>query len=186
METGTGVRIRIAEPADAAAVLRMFDGIVEWLVAQGRTGQWGTDLWSQTPALVERVDGYIGRRELWVAEDGDPDRGEETKLLGVLAYSEKCSRYVSPPPEPELFVNLLGTSRAAKGRNVGGLLLDEARAVARRRGLRLVRVDCYAGGDRKLNGWYVRQGFTEVGPFVVQRAGHEDWPGMLLAQYLEN
>jgi hypothetical protein len=32
----------------------------------------------------------------------------------------------------------------------------------------------------------VRQGFTEVGPFVVQRAGLEDWPGMLLAQYLEN
>ena len=141
-----GVRIRIAEPEDAAAVLRMFDGIVEWLVAQGRTGQWGTDLWSRTPALVERLDGYIGRRELWVAEEGDPDRGEETRLLGVLAYSEKCSRYVSPPPEPELFVNLLGTSRAAKGRNVGGLLLDEARAVARRRGLRLVRVDCYAGG----------------------------------------
>ena len=184
MGTRMGVRIRIAEPEDAAAVLRMFDGIVEWLVAQGRTGQWGTDLWSETPALVERVDGYIGRRELWLADDGDGDGA--TQLLGVLAYSEKCSRYVSPPPEPELFINLLGTSRAAKGRNVGGLLLDEARAVARRRGLRLVRVDCYAGGDRKLNGWYVRQGFTEVGPFVVQRTGLEDWPGMLLAQYLEN
>jgi GNAT superfamily N-acetyltransferase len=136
------------------------------------------------------VEGYIGRRELWLAEDVDRDRDDNgnrpAEPLGVLAYSEKCSRYVTPPPEPELFINLLGTSRAAKGRNVGGLLLDEARAVARRRGLRLVRVDCYAGGDRKLNGWYVRQGFTEVEPFVVQRAGHKDWPGMLLAQYLES
>ena len=78
--------------------------------------------------------------------------------------SGDCSAYVSPPPEPELYVNLLATSRAAKGRNVGGLLLDEARAEARRRGLRLLRLDCYAGGDRKLNGWYLGQGFTEVGP----------------------
>jgi GNAT superfamily N-acetyltransferase len=178
-----GVRIRIAEPEDAAAVLRMFDGIVQWLVAQGRTGQWGTDLWSQTPALVERVVGRIERREMRIAQGPEGGAGE---ILGVVSLSEDCSAYVSPPPEPELFINLLGTSRTAKGRNVGGLLLDAARAEARRRGLRLVRVDCYAGGDRKLNSWYVRQGFTEVGPFVVQRAGFEDWPGMLLAQYLED
>lgn len=173
------VRIRIAEPEDAAGVVRMFDGIMEWLVAQGRTGQWGTDLWSATPARVERVDEHIGQRELRVAENGN---GE---ILGVLAFSEKCSRYVSPPPEPELFINLLGTSRAAKGQKVGGLLLDEARAQARRRGLRLLRVDCYAGDDRKLNAWYVSQGFVEVGPFFVKREGQPDWPGMLLAEYLD-
>jgi GNAT superfamily N-acetyltransferase len=184
--TGAGVRIRIAEAGDAAAVLRMFDGIVEWLVTQGRTGQWGTDLWSETPAQVERVVGRIERRELRIAESAGDAEGGAREILGVVSLSEDCSAYVSPPPEPELFINLLGTSRAAKGRNVGGLLLDEARAEARRRGLRLVRVDCYAGGDRKLNSWYVGQGFAEMGPFVVQRAGREDWPGMLLAQYLEN
>jgi GNAT superfamily N-acetyltransferase len=176
------VQVRQATAEDVASVLRMFDGIMEWLVAQGRTGQWGTEPWSARPDLVERVEGYIGRRDLWVAEEGDGP----AELLGVLAYSEKCSVYVTPPPEPELFINLLATSRAAKGRDVGGLLLDEARAEARRRGLRLVRVDCYAGGDRKLNAWYVGQGFGEVGPFVVRREGKEDWPGMLLAQYLEN
>ncbi|HTJ67402.1 MAG TPA: GNAT family N-acetyltransferase [Actinospica sp.] len=177
--TTTSVRIRMAEPSDAAAVLAMFDGIMHWLVAQGRMGQWGTELWSETPALVDRVVERIERRELRVAVD--PDGGE---VLGVVSLSEECGTYVSPPPEPELFINLLGTSRAAKGLNVGGLLLEEARAEARRRGLRLVRVDCYAGDDRKLNAWYVSQGFTEVGPFVVKREGRADWPGMLLAQYL--
>jgi GNAT superfamily N-acetyltransferase len=172
------VKIRPAEDQDAAPVLRMFDGIMEWLVAQGRTGQWGTELWSETPALVDRVVGRIERGELRVAE-------EDGEILGVVSLAEECSTYVVPPPEPELFINLLGTSRAAKGRNVGGLLLDEARAEARRRGLRLVRVDCFAGEDRKLNAWYVSQGFTEVGPFTVQRTGRPDWPGMLLQQYLD-
>lgn len=186
MGTGVGVPIRIAEAGDAAAVLRMLDGIVEWLVAQGRTAQWGTNPWSQTPELVERVAGRIERRELRIAEDAGGAAGGTREILGVVSLSGDCSAYVSPPPEPELYVNLLATSRAAKGRNVGGLLLDEARAEARRRGLRLLRLDCYAGGDRKLNGWYLGQGFTEVGPVIVRRAGHEDWPGMLLAQYLEN
>ena len=176
------IEIRPAEAQDAAAVLRMFDGIMEWLVAQGRTGQWGTDSWSGRSELVERVVGRIERRELRVAEETIDGSRE---ILGVISLAEDCASYVSAPPEPELFINLLGTSRAAKGRDVGGMLLDEARAEARRRGLRLVRVDCYAGGDRKLNSWYVSQGFTEVAPFTVQRPGREDWPGLLLQQYLD-
>jgi GNAT superfamily N-acetyltransferase len=176
-------RIRIAEADDAAAVLRMFDGIVEWLESLGRTGQWGTERWSETPLHVERLTGQIERGELWVAEEGPADVPE---LLGVIALSETCGTYVSPPPEPELFINLLGTSRAAKGRDIGGLLLAQARAETRRRGLRLLRVDCYSGGDRRLNRWYVDQGFTEVGPFVVKRTGRPDWPGMLLQEYLES
>jgi GNAT superfamily N-acetyltransferase len=173
--------IRIAEPADAAPILDMFDGIMEWLVAQGRTGQWGTQAWSAQPDLVARIEERIGRRELRVAVD----EGEPAAILGVLGVSEECSEYVSSPPEPELFVRLLATSRAAKGRNIGGALLDEARAEARRRGLRLLRVDCYAGDDGKLADWYRGQGFTTVEPFVVKREGRPDWPGMLLAEYLD-
>ena len=173
--------IRTAEPADAAPVLGMFDGIMEWLVAQGRTGQWGTQPWSAQPGLVARVEGRIGRGELRLAVD---ERAPET-ILGVLGLSEECSEYVSAPPEPELFVSLLATSRAAKGQNVGGALLDEARAEARRRGLRLLRVDCYAGDDGKLAAWYRGQGFATVEPFVVKREGRPDWPGMLLAEYLD-
>ncbi|HEX4790230.1 MAG TPA: GNAT family N-acetyltransferase [Actinospica sp.] len=170
------MQIRIAEAADAAPVLAMFDGIMEWLVAQGRTAQWGTKPWSQRHDLVTRVEARIGRGELRVAEDADG------AVLGVISLSERCAEYVSPPPEPELFVNLLGTSRLAKGRNVGGALLEEARAEARRRGLRLLRVDCFAGDDGRLRDWYLSQGFAAVEPFTVRRPGQPDWPGMLLAQ----
>lgn len=173
--------IRIAEPADVRPVLELFDAIVEWLVAQGRTGQWGTQPWSARPELVARIEGRIGRGELRVAVD---EHAPET-ILGVLGLSEDCGEYVSPPPEPELFVSLLGTSRAAKGRDIGGLLLDEARAEARRRGLRLLRVDCYAGDDGKLAAWYLGQGFATVETFTVKREGQPDWPGMLLAEHLD-
>jgi GNAT superfamily N-acetyltransferase len=170
------MQIRIAEPADTAPVLALFDGIMEWLVARGRTAQWGTKPWSQRPELVTRVEARIERLELRVAED--PELG----IVGVLSLSEQCADYVSPPPEPELFINLLGTSRSAEGRNVGGALIEEARAEARRRGLRLLRVDCFAGDDGKLRDWYVGQGFAQVEPFTVRRPGQPDWPGMLLAQ----
>jgi GNAT superfamily N-acetyltransferase len=173
------MRIRIAEPADAARVLAMFDGIMEWLVAQGRTDQWGTKAWSKRPDLVRRIKARIARGELRVAED------PTGRLLGVVSLSEQCADYVGPPPEPELFINLLGTSRGAKGRRVGGALIEVARAEARKRGLRLLRVDCFAGDDGKLRDWYVSQGFEPVEPLSVSRPGQADWPGMLLQQRLE-
>ena len=179
--------IRIAEPVDAASVLGLFDGIMEWLVGLGRTEQWGTEPWSKQRQLVQRVEDRVTRGELRVAVEERAGEGpEDEEILGVIAISGQCSDYVSAPPEPELFINLLGTSRKAKGRNVGGALIDEARAEARRRGVRLLRVDCFAGDDGRLRDWYQSQGFEAVEPFVVRRPGRPDWPGMLLQQHLES
>ena len=185
-ESMTSVKIRLAQESDLAPVLAMFDGIMEWLVAQGRTEQWGTEPWSKRRELVQRVEDRITRGELRVAvEPGEVAAGPAESVLGVVSFSGQCSDYVSSPPEPELFINLLGTARPAKGRNVGGVLIGEARAEARRRGLRLVRVDCFAGDDGRLRDWYLSQGFEAVEPFTVSRPGRPDWPGMLLQQYLE-
>lgn len=175
----------MAESGDLAPVLGMFDGIMEWLVAQGRTAQWGTEPWSAQPQLAERVGERIERRELRVAVEDAAAAPGDAEILGVVSLSEKCADYVSAPPEPELFVNLLGTSRRVKGSDVGGALLEEARAETRRRGLRLLRVDCFAGDDGKLRDWYLGQGFAAVEPFTVRRPGKPDWPGMLLAEYLD-
>jgi len=170
--------IRSGTLEDVEAVLALLDGAVEWLVAQGRTGQWGTEPWSTRPALVERVTERARRGELRVAE-------LEGEVAGVLSVSETAAEYVAPAGEPELFVTLLTTGRRFKGRGVGAALLAEARAEALRRGLPLLRLDCYAGGDRKLVAYYRSQGFTEVGPFTVPQRGGPDWPGMLLAQRLD-
>lgn len=179
------MKIRPAQAADVAPALAMFDGIMEWLVGLGRTEQWGTEPWSKQRQLVQRVEDRVTRGELRVAVEERAGEGPgDEEILGVISFSGRCSDYVSPPPEPELFINLLGTSRKVKGRNVGGALIDEARAEAHRRGVRLLRVDCFAGADGRLRAWYASQGFEAVEPFTVRRPGRPDWPGMLLQQYL--
>ena len=172
------MEIRRGTTEDVDAVLKLLDGAVEWLAAQGRTGQWGTEPWSTLPPLVGRIRGRAERGELRIAElDGE--------VAGALSVSEQPSDYVSPAGEPELYINLLVTERRFKGRGVGGALLAEARAEALRRGLPLLRVDCYGGDDQKLVAFYRSQGFTESEPFTVRQADGSDWPGMLLAQRLD-
>jgi GNAT superfamily N-acetyltransferase len=172
------MEIRLGEPRDFGSVMAMFDSAVAWLAAQGRTGQWGAEPLSTGPRLRELTAGRIERGELRVAVlDGE--------VVGALSVSETCSEYVRAPAEPELFVNLLLTERRLKGSGIGAALLEEARAEARRRGLSLLRVDCYRGDDQKLVGYYRGQGFTEVEPFTIARGdGRPDWPGMLLAMRL--
>lgn len=72
-----------------------------------------------------------------------------------------------------------GCSRAHKGRGFGALLLDHACGPARDRGIRLLRLDCYAGGDGRLVRYYESQGFT-----VVRGLHFGQWEGRLLRQYL--
>ncbi|WP_152648731.1 GNAT family N-acetyltransferase [Streptacidiphilus anmyonensis] len=174
------LRLRLATPEDTSRVLAVMDGIMEWLVGLGRTAQWGTEPWSTSEALAARVLGRIERRELRVAVT------PEDEIAGIVSVAREASDYVRPPEEPELFINLLATSRRFKGHDVGGLLIAEAKAEAARLGLGLLRVDCFAGDDGRLKDWYVSQGFTEVEPFVVKREGRPDWPGMLLAMRVES
>jgi GNAT superfamily N-acetyltransferase len=104
---------------------------------------------------------------------GGPD-----DISTVLAVGDAMP-YVPPPAEPELYVRLLVTDRAHAGLGVGSELLEHARGIARARGLSLLRVDCYGGGDRALVRYYERQGFTATEPFTVG-----DWPGQILEQRL--
>jgi GNAT superfamily N-acetyltransferase len=146
------MRLRRGGPEDAPTLLALFDEAVAWLTARGSASQWGTEPWSGIPervALVERIAG----EELWLAEiDG--------AVAGALAVSETPISYTPPVDERELYVHLLLVSRGHGGRNVGGRLLDHARGLARERGISLVRVDCWAGGDGELVRYYEGQGFT--------------------------
>ncbi|MEZ0069153.1 GNAT superfamily N-acetyltransferase [Streptacidiphilus sp. MAP12-20] len=174
------LHVRLATSEDAPRVLAVMDGIMDWLIGLGRVAQWGTESWSTNPALVERIRSRIDRAELRVAVTATDE------IAGVLSVSETgAADYFPPAGEPELFINLLATSRAFKGRDVGGFLIAEAVAEAHRRGLGLVRVDCFAGDDGRLKAWYATQGFVEVEPFVVPREGRPDWPGMLFAMRLK-
>lgn len=146
------MRLRQGSPEDTPELLRMFDEAVVWLTDRGSAEQWGTRPWSEIPERVEMVRG-LAAEGLWIAEiDG--------AAAGALVISENALEYAPPVDERELYVRLLLTSRAHTGRGVGGRLLDHARAQARARGISLVRVDCWSGGDGALVRYYERQGFS--------------------------
>jgi GNAT superfamily N-acetyltransferase len=163
------VKIRRGGPGDAEAILAMMDEAVAWLVANGRSGQWGTEPFSHIPRRAASIAEMTRTDTLWIAEDdGVP--------AGAMATSPRPMPYISPVDEPELYITLLVTSRAFAGRGVGSALLTHVRAEAQRLGVGLVRVDCYAGSDGALVAYYVRNGFTPVSAFTVG-----EWPGQLLS-----
>ncbi|MFD7509392.1 GNAT family N-acetyltransferase [Streptomyces sp. NPDC059853] len=165
------MRIRSGGSDDVPLILGMLDGAVEWLVARGRTGQWGTEPWSARPKAVARVGEIVAGGEPWIAEiDGEP--------AGTLTLTPHPAPYVAAVDEPEVYVHLLVTDRRFAGRGVGAALLEHARAEARRKDISLVRVDCYAGDDGRLEAYYRSQGFALVEHFTA----NGDWPGALLAQ----
>ncbi|HZX08704.1 GNAT family N-acetyltransferase [Kribbella sp.] len=170
------ITIRRAGRDDVPAVLSLLDGATAWLVARGRTGQWGTAPHSTSPARIAQVSGFADDGELWVAQ-------RDGRVVGALAVGAAMD-YVPPATEPELYVRLLVTDRASAGQNLGGALLDHARELARANGVRLLRVDCYAGDDQALVRYYERQGFTRDAEFAVPRVNGPDWPGQVLSQRL--
>lgn len=165
--------IRSGGIEDLPVVLRMLDGAVVWLAAQGRVGQWGDQPWSRTPRALDRAKVLLGGGGVWLAEvAGEP--------AGCVVITQRPPHFVRPAGEPEMYVQLLVTDRAFAGKGVGTALLDHARAEARAAGLGLLRVDCYAGEDGKLVRYYEGAGFTRTERFVV-----DGWPGQLFAQRLD-
>jgi GNAT superfamily N-acetyltransferase len=163
------MRIRQGGPDDAEAIIAMLDGAVAWLVENGRTGQWGTEPFSAVPASAEKVTEQTRTNSIWIAEiDGAP--------AGAMGTSPEPKPYVDAAGEPELYITLLVTDRAFAGRGVGAALLAHARDEARRQGVGLVRVDCYAGGEGRLVAYYRRNGFTPAETYHVG-----EWPGQVLS-----
>lgn len=166
------MRIRSGDLTDLPALMAMFDEAVAWMVARGNTVQWGSEPWSSEPRKVDAVRAKVERGDLWIAEvDAAP--------AGAMITSATPSDYIEPAAEPELYVNLLLTSRRFAGHGIGARLLSHARALATRQGVSLMRVDCHRGPDESLIRYYERNGFVRSRPFTVG-----EWPGELLEQRL--
>ncbi len=166
------ISIRDGGPDDVPAILGMLDSSVAWLVAQGRTGQWGSTPWSENPKGVAVVERYVAEGSPYIVEvDG--------VAAGTLTLTDSPGPYIDAVDEPERYVHLLASDRRFKGHGVGGALLAHAVEETRRAGISLLRVDCYAGDDRKLVAYYESNGFTATEAFVV---GEDRWPGQVLAR----
>jgi GNAT superfamily N-acetyltransferase len=165
------VRIRRGGPDDAAGVIALFDEAVEWLVARGQTGQWGSEPMSRNERMVLRVREWAAGDGLWMAD-------EDGRVAGALVVGDR-PEHVHPAPEPELYVELLLSSRAPAGRGIGAALIRHAVGLAREAGVRLLRVDCWAGAPT-LVAFYERQGFVRDGTFDVN-----GWIGQVFAMRLD-
>jgi ribosomal protein S18 acetylase RimI-like enzyme len=153
------LEIRQGGLADVPLLLEWFDEAVAWLVARGQVGQWGAEPLSQRPQSVAWVEGMASGGGLRIAElDGQP--------AGALIVGDAPPPHVPAIDRPELYIQLLLTSRRQAGRRIGTRLVEEAIAIARSRGVGMVRVDCWAEAPT-LVAWYRRHGFEPAGTFEV-------------------
>jgi GNAT superfamily N-acetyltransferase len=165
------VIIRHGGLGDVPAVLAMFDSAVAWLTARGRAGQWGSVPFSVQAERIEKVSEWAAGEGMRIAQIG-------AEPAGCMVVGGPVE-YVEPAGEPELYVQGLVIDQRFAGRGVGGALLERALAEAAGRGVRLVRVDCYAGDDGRLVRYYEGQGFTRAEPFTVG-----SWPGQVLQRHV--
>ncbi|WP_248964504.1 GNAT family N-acetyltransferase [Sphaerisporangium perillae] len=154
-------------------VLALFDRAVEWLVALGLDGQWGSIPWSAQPKSVAGITRLSGSGGMRVAEiDGVP--------VGAMWLGD-APDFVPAVCEPEIFIDAFVVDRRYAGHHIGQVLLDQARTEATGRGIGLLRLDCWAGGDQKLIRYYERAGFTRAERFTLPHI-LDGWEGQVLTQ----
>ncbi|KAK0648708.1 hypothetical protein B0T16DRAFT_408640 [Cercophora newfieldiana] len=130
--------------------------------------------------------------------DGSTSR-EGRVQVGAAVYKANCfPEYVKSQPQFEeviqgqekwMYLDMLVTEFSAKTegkrKGAGAALVKKGREWAEEEGFGVMFVDCWAGNEGRLVGFYESQGFERVGEFVVVKPGTEEkWPGMLLKMEL--
>ncbi|MER7752626.1 GNAT family N-acetyltransferase [Kitasatospora sp. NPDC097643] len=168
------MKIRNGGPEDIPDIIALLDRAVAWLTEQGRTGQWGDQSFSSIPARVDQITTY-GAEPFLIRLAVD----DEGRTVGSCVMNEDCGPYPPKVDERELYIRNLVTDRTRKGSGIGAALIADAIEEARRRGIGLVRVDCWGGADRKLVGQYKALGFTETVTFEAEQPSGV-WVGQVL------
>jgi GNAT superfamily N-acetyltransferase len=155
------VQFRVGSVEDTDAVLALFDANVAWLVERGREAQWGSEPWSGSPRLVGFVRDLLADGVVTIAEI-------EGEVVGASVVTDHPMPYVPAIDEPERYLKLLIASPAHRGERIGRRLIELARERTVADGVQLLRVDCWAGGDRRLVAYYVSEGFSPTQEIEVR------------------
>jgi GNAT superfamily N-acetyltransferase len=157
----SNMQLRPGSVEDLGAILTLFDDNVAWLVSQGREAQWGSEPFSADEKKTAFVRKLIEGGQTTLAIIGD-------EIVGALIISDEPMHYVPAIQEPEIYVHLLIASPTHRGAGIGSRLIQEARIITASRGVGLMRVDCWSGGDRRLVRYYESQGFTPTQEIAVR------------------
>lgn len=99
--------------------------------------------------------------DVLIVEDG-------ATVVGAVAFASKPIPYVSAIEESEIYIHLLIAAPSHRGAGIGQRLLTAMRNETILRGIELLRVDCWSGGDRKLVAYYECAGFTPTEQIAVR------------------
>jgi len=180
---------------DTAFIIACFDAALPYLASIGCEGQWGTKPFSERKWFCDEISGFVeGDRDLgkgiaWIADvEIEVEGHSETKPAGAIVLTttgHQAPQSVSPSVK-EVYVKFLIADRrlgvASKG--VGAHLLDFAKEVTRREQIKLLRVDCWSGG----NGGLVNQGFVRD-KFLQYPDKHHtsrDWIGWVFELWIQD
>lgn len=153
------IHLRPGRSSDAAAILRLWDGAIAWLVARGQTGQWGSEPATARPRSREMVQRWTEGPGLTVAQlDGE--------VIGVSVLTSSRPDYVPAIQQRESYLLFVLSSPDHAGSGIGSVLVRRASAEARASGSEVLRVDCWARAPGLVR-WYTRQGFEPADTFQV-------------------
>ena len=155
------VQFRTGSGEDTDAVLALFDANVAWLSERGRSAQWGSEPWSESPKLTGFVQDLLASGEVTIVED-------DGVVVGASVVTDHPMPYVPPIDEPERYLKLLIASPQHRGEKIGHRLIERARELTVASDVQLLRVDCWAGGDRRLVSYYIGEGFTPTQEIEVR------------------
>lgn len=173
MVTSEKVLVRAGTPADAPKVVALFDRAVEWLVSLGLDGQWGSRPWSARPDAAARIRRLCASGGMRVADIGGV-------VVGAVCSGD-APEFVPPASEPEIYLDAFVVDRRHAGQGIGRILLDHACSEAAERGIGLIRLDCWAGGNQELIQYYERAGFIRAECFVLPHI-LDGWKGQVLVR----
>ncbi|MFC8392186.1 GNAT family N-acetyltransferase [Streptomyces sp. NPDC057238] len=143
-------RLRLAEEADLAALVRLRDDAARWMLAQGVTGQW------RPGQLGEgHFRGAMASGEVWLAEaDG--------RVAGAWELWWEDEDAWGPQPPVAGYVHRLMVDRGNARPGTGRFLPRAAERRIAAAGRAFVRLDRLVGNAR-LNAYYLDAGYRVVG-----------------------
>ena len=162
-----------ATQVDLDTVLTLFDSVQRWLVARGLKEQWDDEPFSENEVQRRRFATWLSAGHFSVVRDAE-------RTIGTLVFSPKPPDYaqeyifsVRAGPLASGYLEAFAVHRDYAGRGVGKALLSWAKHEAARRGLDIIRLDCWAENE-VLRVYYRRAGFSEVAPLTLG-----SWRGVL-------